>query len=154
MTEYEHAILFLELVQTGNGTMANYMTLVFGMLVTSYLAAHRLDKIMMSIALIIYSMFALGFCNEIFQVYSDFSRLGIRMEELGQSPDTALTWFGPVTAGSDFLHVLPRLIFTMTFSAYIGSMFFFFRARKANLSKEVGPIEPLKVDVSGEKDDD
>ena len=44
MTEYEHLILFLELLQTANGTMSNYMTLVFGMLVTSYMAAHRLDR--------------------------------------------------------------------------------------------------------------
>jgi hypothetical protein len=43
--------------------MTNYMTLVFGMLVSSYLAAHRIDRVMMWIALVIYSLFALGFCN-------------------------------------------------------------------------------------------
>ncbi|HBN93216.1 MAG TPA: hypothetical protein DD397_11680, partial [Hyphomonas sp.] len=77
MTNYELTYLFYEAIQVGNGTMANYMTLVFGMLVTSYLAAHRLDRVMMWIALVIYSMFALGFCNEIFQSYSDFARLGL-----------------------------------------------------------------------------
>ena len=44
MTNYELTYLFYEAIQVGNGTMANYMTLVFGMLVTSYLAAHRLDR--------------------------------------------------------------------------------------------------------------
>jgi hypothetical protein len=141
MTEYEHAILFLELLQVANGTMANYMTLVFGMIVTSYLAAHRIDRLMMWVALAIYAMFALGFCNEIFQVYSDFARLGIQLSELGKLPDTDLKWFGPVATGPEFLHVLPHIIRVMTLSAFVGSLIFFFRARKSNLSKKFGPVE-------------
>lgn len=125
MTEYEHAILLLELLQAGNGTMANYMTLVFGMLVTSYLAAHRIDRVMLWIALAIYSMFALGFCNEIFQIYSDFSRLGIQMHEMGQAPSTDLKWLGPVVNSPDYLHILPTIIMIMTLGAYIGSLVFF-----------------------------
>lgn len=135
-------ILFLELVQAANGTMANYMTLVFGMLVTSYLAAHRIDRVMMSVALLIYTMFALGFCNEIYQIYSDFSRLGLQLHEVGQTPNTSLGWFGPVANNPDFLHKLPNIILTMILSAFVGSIIFFFRARTANMSKEVGPVEP------------
>jgi len=39
MTEYEHVQLFFQIANVANGTISNYMTLVFGMLVTSYLAA-------------------------------------------------------------------------------------------------------------------
>ena len=142
MTNYELTYLFYEAIQVGNGTMANYMTLVFGMLVTSYLAAHRLDRVMMWIALVIYSMFALGFCNEIFQSYSDFARLGLLLAERGQLPDSDLGWFGAVAVGEEPFHVIPKLVALMTLAAYAGSIAFFFRARKANLSKHIGPVEP------------
>ncbi|RZV41430.1 MAG: hypothetical protein EX271_08050 [Acidimicrobiales bacterium] len=111
------------------------------MIVTSYMAAHRLDRLMMWIALIIYTFFALGFCNEIFQLYSDLSRLGIQIAEIGAQPNSALGWFGPVATSPDFLYVLPRLVLFMIVAAYIGSVVFFFRARKANVSKDIGPVE-------------
>lgn len=141
MTEYEYMVLFLEFAQAASSVMANYMTLVFAMLVTSYMAAHRLDRLMMWIALVMYSLFALGFCNEIFQIYSDLSRLGIRISEVGNVPTTSLGWFGPLATSPDFLYVMPNIIGSMIVAAYAGSIIFFFRARKANISKTVGPIE-------------
>ncbi|KAA9134149.1 hypothetical protein F3N42_00985 [Marinihelvus fidelis] len=131
MSEFEQVSLFFQIVSVGNGTMANYMTLVFGMLVTSYLAAHRIDRVMMWIALVIYSMFALGFCNEIYQVYSDFSRLGIVLAERGQLPQSGLGWFGPVATSADALPVIPWMVLAMTLLAYVGSVAFFFRARRS-----------------------
>jgi len=142
MTDYELTNLFFQAVQTGNGTMANYMTLIFGMLVSSYLAAHRLDRWMMVIAILIYSMFALGFCNEIYQVYSDFARLGLTLAERGIKPGNDLGWFGPVAVGSGGLQVIPKMVLVMTLLAYFGSMVFFFRARSANLKQNIGPREP------------
>lgn len=141
MTEYEHVQLFFQIVDVANGTISNYMTLVFGMLVTSYLAAHRLDRLMAGIALAIYSLFALGLCNEVFQVYSDFARLGLQISEFGSVPETALGWFGPVALGPDGLTAIPVIILTVTLGAYIGSILFFFRARKSNKSSAVGPVE-------------
>lgn len=141
MTNYELTYLFYEAVQTANGTITNYMTLVFGMLVTSYLAAHRLDKVMMTLALVIYSMFSLGFINEIFSAASDFARLGLFLAERGQDPSADLGWFGPVVDGAGGMHVIPWAILTMIVAAYLGSMAFFFRARKANLANDVGPVE-------------
>lgn len=147
MTEYEHVQLFFQIVNVANGTISNYMTLVFGMLVTSYLAAHRLDRLMAGIALAIYSLFALGLCNEIFQVYSDFSRLGLQIAEFRGVPDTSLGWFGPVALGPEGLTMIPYVLLTVTLSAYIGSILFFFRARKANKSSDVGPVEALSTDT-------
>lgn len=141
MTEYEHVQLFFQIVNVANGTISNYMTLVFGMLVTSYLAAHRLDRLMAGIALAIYSLFALGLCNEIFQVYSDFARLGLQISEFGSVPETRLGWFGPVALGPDGLTAIPVIIMTVTVSAYVGSILFFFRARKANKASDIGPVE-------------
>ncbi|MGJ8563370.1 MAG: hypothetical protein ACSHXY_07440 [Alphaproteobacteria bacterium] len=145
MTEYEHTILFLEFAQAASSVMANYMALVFAMIVTSYMAAHRLDRLMTGIALTIYSLFALGFCNEIFQLYSDLSRLGISIADMGNNPSTSLTWFGPIATGPDFLHILPEIIGGMIVLAYFGSILFFFRARKSNLSNAVGPVNIAEI---------
>lgn len=141
MSEYEQTSLFFQIVGVGNGTMANYMTLLFGWLVTSYLAAHRLDRVMMWIAVTLYSMFALGFCNEIYQVYSDFARLGLQLADIGQSPNSDLGWFGPVATSPDALNLIPEFIRGMTLLAYVGSIVFFFRARRSNRSSDFGPVE-------------
>ena len=146
MTEYEHAILFVEYAQACSAQMANLMTLIFAMVVTSYIAAHRLDRVMMWLALAIYSMFTLGFINEVFQLYSDLSRLGMKIaEEFGPLPRTALSWFGPISDGPDFLYALPYLILFMTLLTYVASILFFLRARKANLASDVGPVETVIV---------
>jgi len=150
MSEYEHVQLFFQIVGVANGTISNYMTLVFGMLVTSYLAAHRLDRLMAVIALAIYSLFALGLCNEIFQVYADFSRIGIKLAEMGQLPDSDLGWFGPVVSGPEGLHMIPFIILTVVVSAYLGSILFFFRARKANKASDIGPVEWAAPDEAGQ----
>lgn len=139
MTEYEHVQLFFQIVDVAGGTTSNYMTLIFGMLVSSYLAAHRLDRLMAAIALIIYSLFSFGLCNEIFQVYSDFARLGLRISEFGTVPETSLGWFGPVAFGADGLRMIPYIMLVVTIGTYIGSIWFFFRARKANRTNDVGP---------------
>lgn len=142
MTDYELTNLFFTAVQTGDGTMTNYMTLVFGMIVSSYLAAHRIDRVMMWIALAIYSLFALGFCNGIFQAYSDFSRIGLVLTERGKLPGNDLGWFGPVVNGTGAVKFVPPTVGIMVYGAYIGSIAFFFRARRANLAKGIGPVEP------------
>lgn len=139
MSEYELSNLFFQALGVANATMANYMTLVFGMLVSSYLAAHRLDRIMMWIALLLYSLFALGFCNEIFQIYTDFSRLGLLLAERAEVPTADLGWLGPVTSKEGGFEVVPQIIRVITLGTYIGSMLFFFRARKANRAINVGP---------------
>ena len=142
MTDYELTYLFFEIVQTSNGTITNFMTLVFGMLVTSYLAAHRLDRVMMWLALVIYSLFALGFINEIYQASSDFARIAQVIAARGELPGSDLGWFGPVVNGPASMNVIPNLILVMFLSAYAGSIAFFFRARKANLASDIGPPEP------------
>lgn len=154
MSEYEHTILFVEFAQACSALMANFMTLVFAMVVTSYIAAHRLDRVMMWLALAIYSMFTLGFINEIFQVYSDLSRLGIEIAtKFGDIPEKPLSWFGPVAEGPEFLYILPYLILFMTLLTYVASILFFLRARKANLASNVGPVETVLIQDDAPTDD-
>jgi len=130
MTEYEHAILFFELAQAASAVMANYMAIVSAFVVVAYVVSHRLDNVLTIIAVFIYSLFALGLTNEIFQIYSDLSRLGIQIEaKFGAIPETDLGWFGPLATGPEFLYVLPKIIFTMLSLTYLGSLFFFFHRR-------------------------
>ena len=73
-------------------------------------------------------------------------RLGLLLAERGQLPDSDLGWFGAVAVGEQPFHVIPKLVALMTLAAYAGSIAFFFRARKANLSKHIGPVEPGDAD--------
>ena len=41
MTEYEYAALFFQVSETAHAAIANFLTVVFAMIVVSYLAAHR-----------------------------------------------------------------------------------------------------------------
>ena len=68
------------------------------------------------------------------------------LAERGQLPDSDLGWFGAVAVGEQPFHVIPKLVALMTLAAYAGSIAFFFRARKANLSKGIGPVEPGDAD--------
>lgn len=140
MTEYEQVSLFFAILEVANTSLTIYMTLLFGMVVASYMAAHRLDRVMMVLALIIYSIFCLGLCNQIFHVFSDFSRLGLHIAAQGVGPNTDLGWFGPVINNPESLRHIPAFGLLMIFSAYVGSVLFFLRARKANRSKDVGPV--------------
>ena len=51
MTEYELATLFFQIADTAHAIIANFLTIVFAMIVVSYLVAHRLDLISTSLLL-------------------------------------------------------------------------------------------------------
>lgn len=149
MTEFEHAILFFELAQTASANMANYMAIISAFIVVAYVVAHKLDRVLMILAIIIYSLFALGLTNESFQVYSDLSRLGIQMDsKFGSVSDTDLGWLGPVAMGADFFYILPKIIFTMLTLTYLGSIFFFFQRRRVLMPRPAKKTKPQQNKVS------
>jgi len=140
MSEYEHAYMFTEILQTANASMANYMAIVFGMLVASYFAAHRIDRIMVCLGLGVYSVFCMGFINEISHIYHDFGRIGAKIQGLGQVDGTSLGWMGPALMDTPLpMMLVPKIITVMVVAIYIASLLFFFRARKANVAKSIVP---------------
>jgi len=119
MSDYELASLFFIIMEAAQSTFANFLAIISGMIAVSYFFAHKLDRTLSALLLVIFSLFALGFINEIFAAYSDFARLGAQIDAQGQLPDTGLGWMGPVT----------WIILVMTISSYLATIWFFFHAR-------------------------
>lgn len=129
MSEYELASLFFTVMEAAQVTFSNFLAIISGMIAVSYFFAHKLDRTLSALLLIIFSLFALGFINELFAAYSDFARLGAEISAQGQLPDTGLGWMGPVIAGPGGLVAVPWIILTMTAASYLATLWFFFHAR-------------------------
>lgn len=132
MTEYEYADLFASFLSAQNVLFANYMAIVFGMLTVSWFVAKRLSGIMMVMLLFIYSVWSINIIISLNAVFSDFSRLALKINKMGQKTDTALDWLGPVASGDNvgYLNTLPTQVMTLCILVYLASIIFFFAARR------------------------
>jgi hypothetical protein len=133
MTEYEYATLFFQVADTAHAAIANFLTVVFAMLVVSYLAAHRLDRYATVLLLTAYSLFSLGIAFEIFNLYRDFGALGWELAQYHDANPAAYNWLGMATdldSGPNLF--IPAVIATVCVIAYLGSMMFFMRMRREN----------------------
>ena len=129
MTDYELASLFFTIMEAAQATFANFLAIISGMIAVSYFFAHKLDRTLSALVLVIFSLFSLGFINELFAAYADFARLGAQISAQGQLPETGLSWMGPVISGAGGLAPVPWIILTMTTASYLATIWFFFHAR-------------------------
>ena len=138
MTEYEYATLFFQLSETAHAAIANFLTVVFAMLVVSYLAADKLDRYATSLLLTAYTLFSLGLAFEIFNLYRDFGELGWELAKYHDANPAAYTWLGMATdLESGPNRFIPAVIAAVCVIAYLGSMMFFVRMRwNKNLDSE------------------
>ncbi len=131
MSEYEIASLFYQIVETAHAALANYLTVVFAVLISSFLVATKVDRSTWIALLGVYSLFSIGMINEIVSLYSDMVRLGWEMVEFSERTGTALTWHGMASATEDGpAWIIPIAVGVMCTLAFLGSLFFFFRLRK------------------------
>tara|TARA_R110002072_G_scaffold150048_2_gene298123 strand:+ start:43 stop:447 length:405 start_codon:yes stop_codon:yes gene_type:complete len=130
MSDYEYASLFFTIMEAAQATFANFLAIVSGMIAVSYFFAHKLDRTLSSLLLLIFSLFALGFINELFAAYSDFARLAAVIGERGGMAESALGWMGPVVNGAGGIAAVPWIILSMTLASYVATIWFFFHARK------------------------
>jgi len=79
MSEFEMASLFYQVLTAAHAALANFLTVVFAVLVVSYFVAEKIDRIAAMFLLGVYSLFAIGMTNEIVGLYSDLVRLGWEM---------------------------------------------------------------------------
>ena len=131
MTEFELATLFFQIADTAHAAIANFLTIVFAMIVVSYLVAHRLDRIATGLLLSAYSLFSFGLAFEIFNLYRDFIRLGWELAKYQDAHPTAFAWLGMASdlkEGPNW--VIPTVIAAVCIIAYLGSMMFFLRMRR------------------------
>ncbi len=128
MSDYELASLFFQVIDTAHAALANFLTVVFAVLVVTHFVAHKLDRLSAFLLLTVYSLFSIGMTNEIVSLYSDFVRLGHRMAENGA---TDLGWLGMTSSGQDGpVWAIPIIVGIMCVTAYLGSLVFFYRMRK------------------------
>jgi hypothetical protein len=131
MSEYEIASLFYQIVETAHAALANYLTVVFAVLISIFLVGTRVDRSTWFALLGVYSFFSIGMINEIVSLYSDMVRLGWEMAEISAKTGTALTWHGMASSTADGpAWFIPITVGTMCSAAFLGSLFFFFRIRK------------------------
>ena len=134
MTDYEKAILFAEFLNTANFVFSNYMALVFAMLAASFFLAHRMKRWIAVLFLILYTIAALMAGSGVIFAFSDFANLGFYIHETALPGGGDLRWLGPSGPGGAGMKSMPYFIILMVLAAYIGSIAFFFVARKNRLS--------------------
>ena len=135
MTEYEYATLFFQVSETAHAAIANFLTVVFAMIVVSYLAAHKLDRYATALLLTAYSLFSFGLSFEIFNLYRDFGELGWELAQYHEANPAAYNWLGMATDSDRGPNrFIPAVIASVCIIAYLGSMMFFVRMRQ-NISR-------------------
>lgn len=134
MTEFETAYLFYEVYDGASTSLMNFITIMFAMLVASYLVAPRLSRTMAALVVILYSLISFGMINDLTAIYGDFARLGDRLYDLAQEDGTNLGWHGAASAArSGSLHVARTFIISLAVLGYAGTVVFFFLVRRKKL---------------------
>ena len=130
MTEYEIAALFYQIVDTAHSALANYLTVVFAVLISTYLVGRNIDRWTWYGLLAVYAIFCLGMINEIVSLYSDMVRLGWEMARLHGDSAAALSWHGMAIATEDGPRwFVPITVGVMCGLAFLGSLLFSIRLR-------------------------
>ena len=133
VTEYEYADLFASFLSAQNAVFANFMTVVTGMLVASWLIAPKLGRATAGIFLFIYSLWAVNLIFAMMGAFGDFTRLGLEIARVTTCPDTTLGWLGPVFQGHDMMATMYYAVIAAALLAYIASVVFFFLVRKRSI---------------------
>lgn len=136
MTEYELASLFYQVVDVANATMANFLAVTFGMMVVSYLAAHRLDRKAVAVVLTLYILYSMGMINEMFNEYRDLISIGNEIAVAATNPGSGLSWHGFAIAGPNAIaQYVPLWVVAMSGLALFGTIWFFFHMRRRHAEK-------------------
>ena len=94
MSEFEMASLFYQVLEAAHAALANFLTVVFAVLVVGYFMAGKLDRIASIFLSGVNSLFAIGMTNEIVGLYSDLARLAWEIAQYTGSDGTAFSWHG------------------------------------------------------------
>lgn len=131
MSDYEMATLFIQIAEASQAGFANFMAIITGMLAISWFVAHKLPRGLAAILVLIFTLAAVGFGNELFSLNSDLARLGSALQERGAAGAPDLMWLGPARAGTaNPIGFIPVVVLTMMVLAYAGTIWFFLHARK------------------------
>ncbi|GEM_PF-389073 len=128
MTDAEALVAFTDIVDTFHSLMGNYLTVLFAFLVTSYLAADKLDRAMAVVVLALFSIVAAAQILEIWMVRSDITGLGGAIAARVAAGESEFSWHGPAAFG--WAKALNVLTMASVIGGYVAAIVFFFHERK------------------------
>ena len=128
MTEAEAIEALTAYIGGVNDVYIDYISVVSAFLIMSYFAAHKLNKYLLCIVLILFTIVAGNLIFSLFLQNNDLDHLYAYIIEQKNSGAFDLPWFGMNQEwASPALTVLEVL---STLGGYIGCMFFFFYQRR------------------------
>ena len=131
MTEYEMAYLFTEMQMTIIAQLSLYVSVMSGFLIMSFLAAHRLSRTMLVLAISLFSWLWYVLLMLSYREMASFIGL---MGEMRKFKDAGrgLNWHSAVQMPAILLAVVPTSWIAFQLSFYLAAVGFFFHCRRMN----------------------
>ena len=135
MNEYEGVSLVLEMTNTSIQLVLAYSSILFGFLVMSYLTAHKLNRVLATCVLVLFSLVCLLLIFQIYHVRNDLVHLVSYLFEQQKAGVKELPWFGHNPAwGSQVVSILHYLV---TIGGYLGCIGYFFYQRAQGTQRDI-----------------
>ena len=143
MTEFEMAYLLTDMQSAMANVATTQITLVSGFLVASYAIAHRLNRMMLSIALPIYTLWYFGNSFLLSRMQISLNGLVHQIHEVAAA-GKGLQWHSAANAMAPewLLEIGPYVQWTLIFLIYGGTILFFVQCRRHNRNAETGAWKP------------
>ncbi len=127
MSDFELITLFNDLLNTSFARLQDFMAGLFALLITAWLAAHRLTRRMAILVVMIYSIFAVVTIVPALATTLRFALAGELIRAAAREPDSILGSLFPFLP--DPALVMPVMTILLL-GAYAGGLLFFLQARK------------------------
>ena len=130
MTDYELAYLFSETASNLSTYITNHIGFVFAFLTASALAATRLSRGLMVVALSIFTFFQMVAILQINRAFASFAGLASRMKEASAIDGSDLAWTGILSVPELWLSIVPSIMAVILIIVHGGALYFFFLCRR------------------------
>ena len=133
MTDAELLLVHYEIQEALAVSMFNYVSIISAALVGSYLAADKLDRIMVGLVLFVFTASCIGFTMEGYQLGVDLAGAALAINAASLDPNSTLGWTS-FAQGMTVDHV-PLGMWSFFSALYLSVIVFFFRLRWARFKK-------------------
>lgn len=133
MTDAELLLVHYEIQEALAVSMFNYVSIISAALVGSYLAADKLDRIMVGLVLFVFTASCIGFTMEGYHLGVDLAGAARAVNAASLEPDSTLGWTS-FAQGMTVDHV-PAGMWSFFAALYFSVIIFFFRLRWARFKK-------------------
>lgn len=140
MTEFEMASLANDLVTTGTTMITTYFSVVSGFVVTGYIAAHRLSRPMVVVAVGLFVAWSLSIGGQISIVMRNYYGMLAKIRDAATGDE--FSWYAPEVAPRWINDLRPDMIFASLIVVALAAIYFFFHCRRVNSKAE---LEAAKV---------